>query len=256
MAAATIWKGHIHFGTIDVPVKMHAAVRDERVRFHLLHKRDHTRLQQQMFCTHENRAVASDEQAKGYELEKGKYLLLDPKELEQIVPEASRVIEVHEFVNTAEIDPLFLDRAYYLEPDDDGVSYQALASALQKLDAAGICTWTMRKRSYVGAVQARGRVLRLNTLRSADEVIPVASLGLPEATMTEKELNIGTQLIGQMTASFEPRKFENEHQKKLQAMIDQKMRGETVAVLPSRQLQPTEPNRLLEALEASLKKAA
>src|SRR5512135_3132112 len=131
MAAATIWKGHIHFGAIDVPVKLHAAVRDERVRFHLLHERDQARLQQQMFCTHENRAVASDEQSRGYELEKGKYVILDPQDLDQIVPEAGRRIEVHEFVKTAEIEPLFLDRAYYLEPDDAGTGYQALANALQ-----------------------------------------------------------------------------------------------------------------------------
>jgi DNA end-binding protein Ku len=125
-----------------------------------------------------------------------------------------------------------------------------------EMDVAGICTWTMRKRSYFGALQAAGKVLRLNTLRYADEVVPVASLGLQDVALSEKELMIGSELIDKLTAPFEPRKFENEHQKKLQAMIEIKARGENIVVLAPRRLQPTESDQLLEVLEASLKKAA
>ncbi len=259
MAGATIWKGYIHFGDTDVAVKLHTAVREERIQFRLLHRNDWVRLRQQMVCAYEKEPVPAQEQSKGFEVEEGKYVLVDPAELEQATPESSRMIEVHEFVKIEQIDPIFLDRLYYLEPDTpdiQGKGFNALVVALQELGVAGICTWNMRKRSYFGALQARGKILGLNTLRYADEVIPVASLALEDVPLSEKELNIGSELIEKLTAPFEPEKFENEHQKKLQDMIEKKSRGEKIAVLPPMRLKATESDRLLEALEASLKKAA
>ena len=117
MAGRAIWKGNIHFGGVDVPVKLHTAVKEERIQFHLLHRRDHVKLKQQMVCAYEKVPVPAEEQARGFELEEGKYLLVDPAELEQTEPEESRMIEVHEFVKTEQIDPVFLERVYYLEPD-------------------------------------------------------------------------------------------------------------------------------------------
>jgi DNA end-binding protein Ku len=259
MAGATIWKGYIHFGDTDVPVKLHTAVKEERIQFHLLHKRDKVRVRQQMVCAYEKQPVPAEEQSKGFEVEDGKYIIVDPEELEQTAPESSRMIEVHEFVKTEQIDPIFLDRVYYLEPDItniQGKGYHTLVRALEEMDVTGICTWTMRKRSYLGALQARGGVLRLHTMRYADEVIPAESLQLPEVPVSEKELKIGSELIEKLTAAFEPGKFENEHEKKLQDMIEKKARGEKIAVLVPRRLKPTESDQLLQVLEASLKKAA
>ena len=259
MAGSTIWRGTIHFGDTDVPVKLHTAVKEERIQFHLLHKRDQVRLRQQMVCAYEKQPVPAEEQSKGFEVEDGKYIIVDPEELEQTAPESSRMIEVHEFVKTEQIDAIFLDRLYYLEPDISdihGKGYAALVGALKEMDVEGICTWTMRKRSYLGALQARGKILRLNTLRYADEVIPVASLELQDVPLSEKELRIGSLLIDQLTASFQPEKFENEHQKKLQEMIEKKARGEKIVVLAPRRLKPTRSDELLQVLEASLKKAA
>ncbi len=256
MAGSTIWKGAIHFGETIVPVKLHAAVREERIQFHLLHRRDRTRLRQMMICAYEKKPVPAEAQVRGFEVEEGKYLIVDPEELEEASPEGSRMIEVHEFVPAAQIDPLFLDRVYYLEPDTFLEGYGELAAALLEMDMAGICTWTMRKRSYLGAVQAKGPVLRLNTLRYADEVIAATSLGLQEIAVSEKELRIGRDLINQLTAPFEPQKFANEHQKRLQELIEKKARGEKVAVLRPKVLKPTAPDQLLQALEASLKKVA
>ncbi|MGB9080536.1 MAG: Ku protein [Desulfuromonadaceae bacterium] len=258
MAGGTIWKGNIHFGDTDLPVKLHAAVKEERIQFHLLHRRDQVRLHQQMICAYEKIAVPPEAQIKGFEVEEGKYIIIDPDELEQTNPETSRMIEVHEFVRSVQIDPVFLDHVYYLEPDSDVYSegYIGLAGALQEMNAAGICTWTMRKRSYLGALQASGRILRLNTLRYADEVVAVKSLELQEILVSEKELKIGSDLINQLTAPFEPQKFKNEHQIRLQQLIDNKARGEKVVLLRPRLLQPTAPDQLLQALEASLKKAA
>jgi DNA end-binding protein Ku len=256
MAGGTIWKGIIHFGDMDVPVKLHTAVGEERVQFHLLHERDQVRVRQQMICALEKRPVPAEEQSKGYEVEEGKYILVEPGELEQTTPEGDRMIEVHEFVRTAQIDPLFLGRVYYLEPDVQAKGYASLAGALKELEVSGICTWTMRKRSYLGALQASGSVIRLSTLRYADEVVAVESLDLQDIALSEKELKIGSDLIAQLTVPFEPQKYENEHEKKLQQMIEKKGRGETIKVLPPRHLKPTEPDNLLQVLEASLKKAA
>jgi DNA end-binding protein Ku len=212
-----------------------------------------------MVCAYEKQPVPAEEQSKGFEVEEAKYVIVDPAEIDQTAPESSRLIEVHEFVKTGQIDPIFLDRVYYLEPDIgdiQGKGYNALLKALKELDVAGICTWNMRKRSYFGALQARGKILRLNTLRYVDEVIAVESLGLQDVPLSEKELKIGSELIEKMAAPFEPGKFENEHQKKLQEMIEKKARGEKIAVLVPRRLKPTESDQLLQALEASLKKAA
>lgn len=256
MAGRTIWKGAIHFRETLVPVNLHPAVRENRIQFHLLHRRDRVKLQQQMICAHEKVPVPLEEQVKGFELEERKYILVDPAELEEAGPESSRMIEVREFVKSAQIDPIFLEREYYLEPDASLKGYHALVEALTEMAVAGICTWTMRKRSYLGALQAKGKLLRLNTLRYADELIPVTSLDLQNFSLSEKELKIGSDLINQLTVPFQPEKFANEHQQKLQNLLEKKARGEKIALLRPRRLKATAPDKLLEALEASLKKVA
>jgi len=256
VAGRSIWKGFIHFGDTSVPVKLHSAVKENRVQFHLLHRRDQVRLQQQMICSLEKVPVPAAEQVRGFEVEEGRYILVDPAEIEETEPEGSRMIEVHQFVKTGQIDPLFFERAYYLEPDIVSKAYSALASALKEMAVSGICTWNMRKRSYFGALESRGRTLRLQTLRFADEVISAKSLDLAGFSLSEKELHIGSYLIEQLTVPFEPQKFANEHQHRLQDLLDKKARGEKIAILRPRRLKPTAPDSLLEVLEASLKRVA
>jgi DNA end-binding protein Ku len=256
MAGGTIWKGRIRLGDTDIPVKLHNAVREERTRFHLLHTRDHAKLRQVMICAYEKKPVPTERQARGFEVEDGKYIIVGPEELRQTVPEESRKIEVHEFVEAGQIDPVFFERVFYLEPDSGVKGYNALAGALQEMEAEGICTWTMRKRSWLGALQVRGKLLRLNALRYADEVIPVKSLELQKIPLSEKELRIGMELINQLTGPFQPREFENEHQRKLQDLIDKKARGEKISILHPKRVKPTKPDKLLEALTASLRKVA
>src|ERR1700690_2870662 len=133
MAGGTIWKGDINFEDVKLPVKLHAAIREERIQFHLLHKRDHAKLRQQMICAYEKIPVPAEAQAKGFEVEVGKYIIVDPAELEQTSPESSRMINVHEFVKTEQIDPVYLDRVYYLEPDIPVKRYIALVAALHEM---------------------------------------------------------------------------------------------------------------------------
>lgn len=256
MTGSVIWKGIINFGDWNIPVKLHPAVREKRIQFHLLHRRDQVRLRQQMICAYEDIPVAPESQARGFEAEEGKYIIVDPEELEGTLPENSRVVTVHEFVPSGQIEPLFLDHSYLLESDALASHYETLRVTLQELDATGICTWAMRKRPYFGALQAGGSKLRLTVLRYADEVIPLASLELQDYSLSEKELKIGSELIRQLTSAFEPWRFENEHQKKLENLIAVKARGEHVELPPLRLLRPTAPDKLLQALEASLKNVA
>lgn len=254
--AGAIWKGEIRFGSVVVPVKLHPAVKEERIGFHLLHKRDRVRLRQQMICAAEEKPVPPEEQVKGFEVEENRYILVDPEELEQTALEDGRSVEVHEFVKAGQIDPLLFDRAYYLEPDGQPHGYGALHASLRELGVEGVCTWTMRRRSYLGALRVGGSVLRLHTLRHADEVLPAASLKLPEIPLAEKELKIATELIGHLAAAFEPAKFRDEHEAKLRDLIQRKARGEKIAAVPLRRQKPTSASQLLKALEASLKKVA
>ncbi len=256
MAGKAIWKGQLHFGLINIPVKLHTAVKEEHIQFHLLHKKDHVRLKQQMICAHEKVPVPPEEQVRGFKQDDGRYVLVTPSELEETLPEESRIINVLEFVKASQINPLYITRGYYLEPDNASKAYLTLAAALREMDLEGICTWTMRKRSYIGALQISGKILRLNTLRYADEVLSAASLELPRVALTAKELQIGSDLINHLTASFEPQKYENQHEKKLQQLIDKKARGEKIILLRPRRLKPTSSDQLFKTLEASLKKVA
>lgn len=253
---AAIWIGNIHFGNTDVPVKLHTAVSQQRVQFHLLHKTDRVQLRQQLMCAYEKAPVPAAEQVKGFRVAERKYVLIAPEELEQAEPESSRLIEVLSFAKAGEIDPVFLERTYYLEPGGPDSGYRALAAALKELGAYGVCAWTMRKRSYLGALGSAGKTLRLSVLRYADELIPAGTLGLKAFPLAEKELQIGCQLIDRLTVRFQPQKYKDEHQQKLRDLIEKKARGEKITLLEPRRLKPTEGEKLMEALEESLKAAA
>jgi DNA end-binding protein Ku len=262
-----IWNGSINFGTVGVLVKLHPAVREQRIQFNLLHKRDLVKLKRQMVCSLDGAPVPPEDQARGFELEGGKYILVDPAELEATESEAARSIEVHEFVPVADIDPVFLERSYFLEPgegsggrgikgsSEGGGVYWALTAVLEEERLVGICTWTMRKRSYLGALVSAGKLLRLNTLRYPGEVIKAARPATGEAP-SERELTVGMELINHMSGRFKPEQFQNRHEQRLQELIDRKARGQKIRLVRPRHKAATDPDRLLAALEASLKKVA
>jgi len=251
-----IWNGNIIFSSVAVPVKLHPAFREDRIQFHLLHRRDLVRLKRQMVCALDGAPVPVEDQARGFELEGGRYILVDPRDLEKAEPKPSRTIAVHEFVPAAQIDPVYFERSFYLEPVPHGDGYGALAVALAELRVDGICTWTMRKRAYVGALAADGRVLRLTVLRHAGEVVTQAALRLPAASLSARELKVGTELVDHMTGRFQPERFEDKHQERLRQMIDRKARGHKVKVVRPKQKAATKPDTLLKVLEAGLKKVA
>jgi DNA end-binding protein Ku len=256
-----IWNGSISFGRFAVLVKLHAAVWERRIQFHLLHRRDLVKLKRMMVCSLDGTPVPPEEQAKGFELEGGKYVLIDPAELEKVDPQANRAIEVREFVPAGDIDPIFLERSYFLEPGEGGTSktanvYPALAAALEELRLAGICIWTMRKRSYLGALVSSDGLLRLNTLRYAGEVVNAARLKQAGEPLSARELAVGSELIDHMTGSFKPEQFKDTHQERLRELIGRKARGQKIRTVQPKRKAATEPSRLLSVLEASLKKVA
>ncbi len=254
--AATIWIGNIRFKEIDVPVKLHTAISQNRVQFHLLHKTDRVKLRQQMICKYDKAPVPPEEQVKGFQIDERKYVILDPDEIEVLEPQPSRIIDVHEFVTSGQIDPVFIEHVYFLEPDSSPRTYSALAAALRESDVQGICTWVMRKRAHFGSIHAAGNAIRLNVLRYTDEIVQAKSLGLESFELSEKEVSIGSELINKLSVEFQPEKYENEHQKKLRDMIQKKAAGQKIALFSPKHLKPTSPGKLLEVLQKSLKKAA
>src|ERR1043166_349927 len=165
MAARAIWKGELKLNSTKVPVKLYAAVKDQTVRFHILAEKSKTRVKQHMVEPDKGKEVSHEEIQKGFEVEPGTFVILDAEELEKLEPEASREIEVTQFVPPKAIPPEYYDRPYYLGPDGDQAAYFALAEALKNKEREGVARWVMRKQPYVGALRADDDHLILFTLR-------------------------------------------------------------------------------------------
>src|SRR5438128_8971194 len=178
MAARAIWKGDLKMGAAKVPVKLYSAAQDQTVRFHILDKKSKTRVKQHM-VDESGKEVPNEEIRKGFEVEPGTFVILDEQEMEKLEPEASREIEITQFVAPKEIPPEYYDRPYYLGPDGDQSAYFALAEALQNKEREGVARWVMRKQPYVGALTAEDGHLMLVTLRNAEEVLSAKDLPRP-----------------------------------------------------------------------------
>src|SRR6476660_8718465 len=154
MAARAIWKGNLKLNATKVPVKLYSAVQDRTVRFHVLEEKSKTRVKQHMVEPDSGKEVPAEEIQKGFEVQPGTFVILDKEELAQLEPEASREIEITQFVPPSQIPPEYFDRPYYLGPDGDQAAYFALAEALQKKEREGVVRWVMRKQPYVGAIRS------------------------------------------------------------------------------------------------------
>jgi DNA end-binding protein Ku len=248
-----MWKGRIQSGPIDLPVKLYSAISDITVHSHFLHDQDQVRLEQRMLCSADGRPVPSEEIGKAFEVKKDKYIVIDDEELDFAEPEASRQIEVSEFVDADSLDAKFLDRSYYVGPDGDDQLYVDFVSSLKCTKQAGMCRWVMRKRSYVGVLMPANDILVLTTHRYADEVVPSSSLKLEKSKMTSKETTIAKNLVLELEEKFEPEKYKDEYQAKLQKLIEKKAKGQKVELPELEKPEATEDKELMGALERSLK---
>jgi DNA end-binding protein Ku len=252
MAARAMWKADLALGEIKVPVKLYAAVHDTKVHFRLLHAADHAPVKQQMVDPETEQPVPYEATKKAVALDRGVYVLLTEEEQAALAPKPSRLISVEEVVASSEIDERWFDRPYYLGPDGDDEGYFALAEALKKREAVGIAHWVLRKKRYVGALQASGGYLLLDTLRYAQEIVEVSAVR-PSANRApdKREIALAEQLIGALEDRFDANEFRDEYQDQLKAMLAAKAAGKVVRF-------PKAPQRkhedsLVASLQASLK---
>jgi DNA end-binding protein Ku len=229
-------------------------VEDRRIHFRLLHRTDRVPVVQRMVHPETGKPVAAEDIRKGAEISPGRFALLDDEAIEASKPEPSRTIEITRFLPSASIPGPWYDRPYFLGPDGPGGSYFALATVLADLDAEGIARWTMRDRSYAGALLAMEGHLALVTLRAEGEVIPTSSLEAPEGRdLTRKELDMAAQLVGMLESDFRPEDFRDEHRDRLRELIEARAAGSDFEI---RKLRPRKPTRdLSQALAESLKGA-
>ena len=256
MSARAIWKGELKLNSTKVPVKLYSAVKDQTVRFHILDEKSKTRVKQHMVEPDSGKEVPSEEIQKGFEVEPGTFVILDPEELEKLVPEASREIEVTQFVPPKEIPPEYYDRPYYLGPDGDQTAYFALAEALKKKEREGVARWVMRKQPYVGALRAEDDHLVLVTLRHAEEVLSAKDLPRPVGRAADKkELSMAKQLVELLKGEFDPKEFKDEYRDRVMEFVEKKAKGHKPRLqLVKTKRQTTSLNSVLAKSIDSLKK--
>jgi DNA end-binding protein Ku len=257
MPPRSLWSGAISFGLVNVPVKMMTAVSPKDVRFNQLHAKDHSRIQQKRFCAEEGVEVPFDELVKGYEVRPGAYVVIEPEELDGLDPVATHTIDILEFVDLEQIDPVYFDKPYYLVPDSRAEKpYALLAQALERSGKVAIAKFVMRTKEYLAAIRSTKGALVISTLLYGDEVVPIETLNTPglETELTERELKMAEALIESLTEKFDPEKHEDTYREKVMELIRQKDEGEEIVI----QAEGEEPKRvedLMAALEASVQAA-
>lgn len=249
--ATTVWKGHLTFGLISMPVRMFAAARGERISFNQLHKECHSRLKQPLFCPVCNRNVERSEIVKGYEYEKDQYVLFSEEELDKIEPASAKVMEILEFVKLKEMDPLYFDSSYYVSPEDAGVkAYQLLMKAMEESGYGAIAKLTMHQREHIVIVRPGTRGMTLHTMFYSNEIRAAESVPTDKIEIKDQEKKLAQQLIESLAAPFEPQKYRDEYQENLKAMIAAKLKGQQVTEVAQPHLAPV--IDLMEALKKSL----
>jgi DNA end-binding protein Ku len=253
-----IWSGSISFGLVNVPVKLVTATSPKDVRFHQLHAADGGRINQKRVCSVDGEEVDYSEIVKGYEIHRGQYVVVEPEELEGLAPEASRSIDIEEFVNLAEIDPLFFEHSYYLVPDGPAARpYALLVEAMEGTGKVGIGRFVLRTKQYLAALRPKDGALVLSTMLFADEVVGTEDLEVPTTKDTkpsERELGMARQLVSSLSAEWEPEKYRDDYRDKVIEMIEAKAEGNEIAVAEAPE-RPAPVVDLMAALEASLARA-
>jgi DNA end-binding protein Ku len=253
----SIWSGAISFGLVNVPIKLYSAVSRKTVRFHQLNAKTGHRIAQKRVDSVSNEEVQYEDIVKGYELTKEHYVVITPDELEALDPERSRTIDIEDFVDLAEIDPIYYDHPYYLVPDKGAAkAYGLLLQAMQESDKVAVARVVLRSKEQLVAIRpARDGVLMMETMIFADEVVPTDEIDeLPEAKelkVSDREVKMAQQLIDSLSSDFEPEKYRDEYREKVLELIERKAAGEEIAVQPEAP-EPKKVPDLMAALEASL----
>jgi len=253
--ASTIWKGYLTFGLLSLPVKLYSAARSETVSFNQLHKADHSRVKQVLFCQAEDKPIQRSEIVKGYEYEKDRYVVVDDEEIKKVAPKTAKTMEVLEFVKSSEVDPVFFESSYYLAPEDAGVKpYALLFEALRKTGCVGVGKIAMHNREHIVILRPGERGILMHTMYYRDEVRQVEEFHTDTSMVKEKELELAMNLVQSLEASFEPEKYSDTYRQNLLALIEAKVKGqEVVEAAPETHKAPV--IDILEALKMSLAEA-
>lgn len=254
----SIWTGSISFGLVSIPIRLHTAVREHNVHFHMLHDQDKVRLQRKMVCPADGKEVHPEHIIKGYPISKDQYVVVQDSEIKACAPESSRTIEITDFVDLGQIDPIYYVRTYYTTPTPQAAKpYHLLLEAMKKTQKVGIAKMVMHNKEYLVALRPLEHTVGISTMHFADEVVPAEELdALPAGRkVAERELKAATQLIESLVSAFDPTKYKDEYRECIEAMVRKKAAGEKIvqkSVTPPRVGRAMD---LMSALEASLEKA-
>ncbi len=252
-----IWTGAISFGMVTVPVKMYSALDRKAVRFHQLSGTTGTRIVQKRVDPQTGEEVPYEDIVKGYELAKDRYVLIAPGELESLEPKKTKTIEIEDFVELAQIDPIYYDHPYYLAPGPGGVKpYRLLLEAMRETGKVAIARVVIRSKEQLVAVRPIGEALGMATMMFADEVISPESLEevreAAEVKTTKRELEMAEQLVTSLAGDFEPERYRDSYRQQIIDLIERKAQGEEIAVQPAPEEVAAPAPDLMSALKASL----
>ncbi|TYR80585.1 Ku protein [Priestia megaterium] len=227
----TAWKGKIHFGLIDIPIKLHGAIEEKDIKLRTLHTICHTPIQQEKRCPHCEREVEKTELVKGYETSAGHFIALSEEELEELKKRfnGNKTLELIHFISLDDIDPIYFDKTYYISPNDTSIkAYQILIQALQQTNQVGIANVLLYSKQQIAIIRPYHDVLALHTLHFEEEIrslTDVPNISLSYQT-NEEDVQVAIQLINRLSTSFQPAIYKNEYRDALQELIQQKMNNE------------------------------
>lgn len=255
--ARAIWSGSISFGLLNVPVKLYSAVARRGIGLHQIRESDGARIRQRRVVEGSDEEVPYEEVGKAYELSKDRYVPLSKDELAALAPEKSRSVEVEDFVDLDEIDPMYFDSPYYLGPDKGAEkAYSLLAAAMKESGKVAIARFVFRNKEHLAAIRSTGEALTLTTMRFADEVVPVDELDdvLPEKApkVAKRERQMAEELIESLSSKFKPSSYRDEYREQLLDLIERKAEGEEIVAVEPEAPKATKAPDLMAALEESI----
>jgi len=231
--ARAIWSGSISFGMVSIPVKLYGATESKDIRFHLLHAKDGTRLKQVRWCPTDEAEVPWSETARGYEYTKGQYVVLTDQDFENLPLPSKHTIDISAFVEEAEIDPVYFEKSYYLEPGERAQKpYALLLKALERKSLTAIATVTMRNKEQLCAIRAHNGVIMLETLFYPDEIRKNVDVDLDSVRVSDKELEMAFTLIELLHKPFEPEEYHDHYREALEQLSEAKLEGKEVVTSP------------------------
>jgi len=249
--AASVWKGHLTFGLVTIPIRLFSAARSETISFNLLHKDDHSRIRQVTYCQAEDKPITRSETVKGYEYEKDHYVVIEDEEIKKVAPKTARVMEILEFVKSDQVDPVYLESSYYMAPDEGGEkAYALLFTALRDSGYYGLAKVAMHNREHIIILRPGPKGIVSHTMYYQDEIRQVEEFRTDTSLVKEKELAMAKMLISSLESDFEPQKYHDTYRDNLQKLIEDKIEGRKVVETPSEHVAPV--IDIMEALKKSL----